>query len=109
MGKKHSYTSLAPKMNFFQRLVWQWKYNHSKQVMIVHKSGLNWQVFTRSNSKEEFKLRETLCNKKAKQAFQYVKVRYPDYLLYMPKAAMKKAALSQRVDAVKKGQIEMMR
>lgn len=68
MGKKHNYVSLAPKMNFFQRLIWKFRYNHTPQVQIAHKSGFTWQVFTRVNSKGTWIYRETLKNKKAAQA-----------------------------------------
>ena len=96
MGKKHNYVSLAPKMNFFQRLSWKFKYNHTPQVQIVHKSGFTWQVFTRVNSKGTWIYRETLKNKKAAQAMQYVKANYKGYVFYLPDAAKKAAAAAQR-------------
>lgn len=92
MGKKRNIVSLAPKMNFFQRLIWKFRYNHTPQVMIVHKTGFTWQVFTRVNSKGTWIFRETLHNKKAAQAMQYVRANYKQYVFYMPKIAMENAA-----------------
>lgn len=92
MGKKRNIVSLAPKMNFFQRLIWKFRYNHTPQVMIVHKTGFTWQVFTRVNSKGTWMFRETLKNKKAAQAMQFVKAKYRGYVFYMPERAFAKAA-----------------
>ena len=92
MGKKRNIVSLAPKMNFFQRLIWKFRYNHTPQVMIVHKTGFTWQVVTRGNSKGTWMFRETLKNKKAAQAMQYVRANYKQYVFYMPKTAMENAA-----------------
>lgn len=103
MGKKHSYESLAPKMNFFGRLIWRIKFRRAKQVTLIHRHGLNWIVATRNNAMSPWKERGRLSNKRAEQAFKYVRANYPGYLYYLPEAAVRKAALAQRMDSLKNG------
>lgn len=69
MGKKRTIVKLAPKMNIFQRLIWKFKYNRTPQVQVVRKSGFNWRVFTRNNSRAVWVYRETLKNKKKNEQY----------------------------------------
>lgn len=100
MEKKHKTATLASKeMNFFQRLIWRFKYNRTPQITLVHKSGFNWDVYTRRNKKAAWEKRETLRNKKAAAAMKYIRAQYPGYLFYLSDNAIKAAAAAQRKES----------
>ena len=95
MGLFHSYETLSHReMNFFQRIIFRWKYNHTPQITLVRKRAMDYAVLTRKNKRSEWEFRELMKNKHADQAMKLARSKYPGYVFYLPKEALRKAAAS---------------
>ena len=76
---------------WWTQLVNSIKRKNCPQVKIVHRKGLDWTIYTRPNGHtKEWEFREIVLNRTSKSLREYIRTKYPSYLLYLDKSTIKR-------------------